>query len=228
MPFLAMRLATARPVPSVVPAHLAFYRAAKRFLSLLENGGATSLMVLQSMVLIAYFEYAHGVYPAAWITIVSCVRYADFVGLPELHKGNVLLEAPTPADRWQTTMTELEERSKAWWAILVLDRIIYLGNQKSYLSPEPHDTEAFPIDDEDWPPSPRLILDALYGAGNTLAWLFREEGSPQYENEMKPIKRCLERLGARWRLVGEYRRMLEQQDLAFMMQEKGHSTMGDM
>ncbi|KAK6214964.1 fungal specific transcription factor domain-containing protein [Colletotrichum tabaci] len=378
MLFLAMQLATARPEPGVAPAHLAVYRAAKRFLSLLENGGATSLMVLQSMVLIAYFEYAHGVYPAAWITIASCVRYADFLGLSGFHKGNVLLKAPT-------TVTELEERSRTWWAILVLDRIICLGNQKRYLSPEPHDTEAFPIDDEDWdegrvgravqhtiasPPSTSqspfsslcrsallagdvvtharkkkttaesaiaavaeavsltaalstmteqlpgglsflasrcvlfsaavllhdfhccsvnldgrlrtpeeteqqvrsmealvritkdvaaladelllfilstesdespgsgysdvvgavspLILDALYGAGNTLAWLFREEGSSQCENEVKSIKRCLERLGVRWRLAGEYGRMLEQQDLAFMMQEKGHSTMGDM
>lgn len=94
MLFLAMQLATARPEPGVAPAHLAVYRAAKRFLSLLENGGATSLMLLQSMVLIAYFEYAHGVYPAAWITIASCVRYADFLGLPGFHTGNVLLKAP--------------------------------------------------------------------------------------------------------------------------------------
>ncbi|KZL70576.1 fungal specific transcription factor domain-containing protein [Colletotrichum incanum] len=380
MLFLAMRLATARPAPGVAPAHLGVYRAAKRFLSLLENGGATSLMVLQSMVLVAYFEYAHGVYPAAWLTIASCVRYADFLGLPGFREGNVLLRSPT-------TWTEMEERSRTWWAILVLDRIICLGNKKRYLSPEPQDNETFPVDDEAWdegrvgraahhtitssPPSspspfsslcrsallagkviahirkvisdhkqnptastvaalaeatslsaalsstaeslprgipflaPRcvlisaaillhdsyccpagpdgrlrsqeetaqqvhsveamtdaskdvaalaeelllfifstekedsgdghdlgdispLILDALYGAASTLAWLVREEGSVQYEGGLNSIKRCLERLGVRWRLAGEYGRMLEQQEFAFMMQDKGHSTMRAM
>ncbi|KXH26402.1 hypothetical protein CSAL01_13587, partial [Colletotrichum salicis] len=70
-----------------------------------------------------------------------------------------------------------------------------------------------------------LILDALYGAANTLAWLLREEGTLECEDEMNVIKRCLERLGSRWRLAGEYGRMLEQQDFAMMMQDKGHSTL---
>ncbi|GKT64746.1 fungal specific transcription factor domain-containing protein [Colletotrichum tofieldiae] len=380
MLFLAMRLATARPTPGVAPAHLGVYRAAKRFLSLLENGGATSLMALQSMVLVAYFEYSHGVYPAAWLTIASCVRYADFLGLPGFREGNMLLKSPT-------TWTEMEERSRTWWAILVLDRIICLGNKKRYLSPEPQDNETFPVDDEAWdggcvgraahytitspPPSspspfsslcrsallagkvishirkaisdhrqnpaastaaalaeatslsaalsstaeslprgvpflaPRcvlisaaillhdsyccpagpdgrlrsqeetaqqihsvaaltnaskdvavlaeelllfilstekadsgdgdgvgdispLILDALYGAAGTLAWLIREEGSVQHEDGLNSIKRCLERLGGRWRLAGEYGRMLEQQEFALMMQNKGHSAMRTM
>ncbi|GKT91908.1 fungal specific transcription factor domain-containing protein [Colletotrichum tofieldiae] len=330
MLFLAMRLATARPTPGVAPAHLGVYRAAKRFLSLLENGGATSLMALQSMVLVAYFEYSHGVYPAAWLTIASCVRYADFLGLPGFREGNMLLKSPT-------TWTEMEERSRTWWAILVLDRIICLGNKKRYLSPEPQDNETFPVDDEAWNPAastaaalaeatslsaalsstaeslprgvpflaPRcvlisaaillhdsyccpagpdgrlrsqeetaqqihsvaaltnaskdvavlaeelllfilstekadsgdgdgvgdispLILDALYGAAGTLAWLIREEGSVQHEDGLNSIKRCLERLGGRWRLAGEYGRMLEQQEFALMMQNKGHSAMRTM
>ncbi|KAK1716109.1 uncharacterized protein BDZ83DRAFT_756122 [Colletotrichum acutatum] len=49
--------------------------------------------------------------------------------------------------------------------------------------------------------------------------------TPECEDEMNVIKRCLERLGSRWRLAGEYGRMLEQQDFAMMMQEKGHSTL---
>ncbi|GKT41743.1 sorbitol dehydrogenase [Colletotrichum spaethianum] len=151
MLFLAMKLMNTRPVPGVATAHLAVYRAAKRFLSQLENGGATSLMVLQSMVLVAYFEYAHAVYPAAWVSVASCVRYADFLGLPGFHDGNVLLKSPT-------TWTEMEERKRTWWGILALDRIICLGNKKRYLSPEPQDNETFPVDDEAWVPSPILHL----------------------------------------------------------------------
>ncbi|KAL2882956.1 hypothetical protein SGCOL_001646 [Colletotrichum sp. CLE4] len=357
MLFLAMKLIATRPTDVLAGSqHMAIYRAAKRFMSQLEQSGATSVMVLQSMALISYFEYAHAIYPAAWITVAACVRYADFLGLPGFHEGNVILASPT-------TWTELEERSRTWWAIISLDRIICLGNKKRYLSPEPQDNETYPVDDEAWNPlaspadaiaeanalsktlfsaleylqkspaderplplllplpllAPRcvllsaavllhdfyccpacpdgrlkspeetaqqarsvdvllkiskdiavlseelllhfsrterdgdddmnmndnghhnhregqsggsdigsvspLILDALYGAANTLAWLLREEGTPECEDEMNVIKRCLERLGSRWRLAGEYGRMLEQQDFAMMMQDKGHSTL---
>ncbi|KXH49205.1 fungal specific transcription factor domain-containing protein [Colletotrichum simmondsii] len=406
MLFLAMKLVATSPTDVLAGGsqHMAIYRAAKRFTSLLEHSGATSVMVLQSMTLIAYFEYAHAFYPAAWITVAACVRYADFLGLPGFHEGTIILASPT-------TWTELEERSRTWWAIISLDRIICLGNKKRYLSPEPQDNETYPVDDAAWdegrvgrvahhnitspppsspspfsslcrsaliagkiithvrkvtsdrkqnphasaadaiaeanalsetlfstleylqqqqqhPPStgetaaqrPKplslpllpsrcvllsagvllhdfyccpacpdgrlkspeetaqqarsvdvllkiskdvavlseellllvsrterddddddigmsnnggrdigsvspLILDALYGAANTLAWLLREEGTLECEDEMNVIKRCLERLGSRWRLAGEYGRMLEQQDFAMMMQEKGHSTL---
>ncbi|EFQ25333.1 fungal specific transcription factor domain-containing protein [Colletotrichum graminicola M1.001] len=338
MLFLAMRLIAAAPDDVAAPGRLLpplpeVYGAAKRFLSLLEGAGFASLMVLQAMVLVAYFEYAHAVYPAAWLTVASCVRYADFLGLPGLRESNVTLKVPS-------TWTELEERLRTWWAILVLDRIICLGNGKRYLSPEPDDDMNFPVDDEVWdeghigraahhtvaspplstpspfsslcraallagnavahiwssntdktsrpcahdcyscpgnidgrvrtpeetahqirsvealvhasgeaaalaeellllsPSLPRqddpagdgsdvspLVLDALYGAGGTLAWIVREEGPARHADGVAAIKRCLGRLGARWRLAAEYGRMLEQQGLAFMMQEGGHSTL---
>ncbi|KAL0935125.1 fungal specific transcription factor domain-containing protein [Colletotrichum truncatum] len=375
---LAMVLMTTHPTQGLSCAQMPKYRSAKRFVSLLEHSGATSLMVLQSMVLIAYFEYAHGIYPAAWITIGSCVRYADFLGLPGFHEGNILLSSPT-------TWTELEERKRTWWAILILDRFICIGNKKRYLSPEPLEHESFPADDKAWdegrvgralhqrvsspcpstsssspfsslcrsalltgqvlrhvrdiaagrkqssnapsedpqvpdvtslsaslaselgslpkdliflgprgvlmsnaillhdfyccPANPDgriwnldeteqqarsvedmrnlsreiaqlaseillltfsmekeengkgsdigvispLVLDALYGAANTLAWLAREEGSAECEEAVENIKRCLSRLGARWRLAVEYGRMLEEQAFAYMMQDQGHS-----
>ncbi|KAI8265418.1 Transcription factor BOA15 [Colletotrichum sp. SAR11_239] len=367
MLFLAMKLMTTRPEPesNMPAARMPLYRVAKRFMSLLENGGATSLMALQSMLLIAHFEYAHGIYPAAWITAGSCVRYADFLGLPTFQEGNLLLSSPT-------TWTELEERKRTWWAILILDRFICIGNKKRYLSPDPADNETLPADDEAWdqgrvdravhhtisspapspptspfptlcrcalltakvlthvrsrePPIPDaaslsealttalaslpsdlpylaprcvllssaillydfyccpatptgrirtpdettqqiravegirrlsgdiadlarellllaasiedgkkgdstdigvispLILDALYGAANTLAWLVREEGSAECEEAVAVIKQCLVKLGDRWRLAREYLRMLEEQAFAYTMQDQGHST----
>uniref|UniRef100_L2G8K8 Fungal specific transcription factor n=1 Tax=Colletotrichum fructicola (strain Nara gc5) TaxID=1213859 RepID=L2G8K8_COLFN len=145
MLFLAMKLMTTHPEPdsNMPAAGMPLYRAAKRFMSLLENGGATSLMALQSMLLIAHFEYAHGIYPAAWITTGSCVRYADFLGLPTFQEGNLLLSSPT-------TWTELEERKRTWWAILILDRFICIGNKKRYFSPDPAENETLPADDEAW------------------------------------------------------------------------------
>ncbi|KAK1994849.1 hypothetical protein LX36DRAFT_583601, partial [Colletotrichum falcatum] len=347
MLFLAMRLVTAPPPPAapdvaaparaplLLPVH---YGAAKRFLSLLEGAGLASLMLLQAMVLVAYYEYAHAVYPAAWATVASCVRYADLLGLPGFRESNIVLKTPS-------TWTEMEERLRTWWAILVLDRVICLGNKKRYLSPEPDDSVNFPVNDEAWdegpisraarhtiasqptsPPSPfsslcraallagdvlthvrkasaasslaeaaslaaalcpgnpgnparrapsseeaahqvrslealvdvsreaaalaeelllalllrdpndddgggggadvsPLILDALYGAAATLAWLVREEGPARHADGFAAIKRCLERLGVRWRLAAEYARMLDHQDLAYMMREEGHPAL---
>lgn len=96
MLFLAMKLAATSPTDVLAGGsqHMAIYRAAKRFMSLLEHSGATSVMVLQSMTLIAYFEYAHALYPAAWITVAACVRYADFLGLPGFHEGTIILASP--------------------------------------------------------------------------------------------------------------------------------------
>lgn len=78
MLFLAMKLVTA-PVELVLD--LTLYREAKGFLARLESGGIISLLMLQAMVLIAVYEYGHAIYPAAWMTIGSCARYSDILGL---------------------------------------------------------------------------------------------------------------------------------------------------
>ncbi|RXG50228.1 hypothetical protein VDGE_30759 [Verticillium dahliae] len=74
MLFLAVKLVTTVPIPSVAAADHYIYLTAKRFVLSLEHGGVPSIMVLQSMVLIAIYEYSHGIYPAAWTTIGGCAR----------------------------------------------------------------------------------------------------------------------------------------------------------
>lgn len=78
MLFLAMKLITA---PASDRTNNALYKTAKEFLSKLESGGALSLRILQAMVLVAMYEYGHAIYPAAWMTVGSCVRYCDILGL---------------------------------------------------------------------------------------------------------------------------------------------------
>ncbi|KAG7132376.1 Transcription factor BOA15 like protein [Verticillium longisporum] len=111
MLFLAVKLVTTVPIPSVAAADHYIYLTAKRFVLSLEHGGVPSIMVLQSMVLIAIYEYSHGIYPAAWTTIGGCARYADFLGLPDVHESSILLNSAT-------TWVELEERRRTWWAIV--------------------------------------------------------------------------------------------------------------
>lgn len=92
MLFLAMLLVTTR---EMADAHDALanplYPAAKRFLALLEGSGCLSLMHLQAMVLVALYEFGHGIYPAAWMTAGQCARYVDMIGIPSFKESSVLL-----------------------------------------------------------------------------------------------------------------------------------------
>ncbi|KAM9883056.1 fungal specific transcription factor domain-containing protein [Verticillium dahliae] len=166
MLFLAVKLVTTVPIPSVAAADHYIYLTAKRFVLSLEHGGVPSIMVLQSMVLIAIYEYSHGIYPAAWTTIGGCARYADFLGLPDVHESSILLNSAT-------TWVELEERRRTWWAIVVLDRIVCLGNQKKCILPDPLEHEILPANDRIWDDdSPSLVTQ------RTVASLFTGDPSP--------------------------------------------------
>jgi hypothetical protein len=76
MLFLGMKLVTTGDVDCV-----SLYTTAKNFVARLESNGALSLLCLQAMVLVALYEYGHAIYPAAWMTVGSCARYADVLGL---------------------------------------------------------------------------------------------------------------------------------------------------
>ena len=78
MLFLAMKLITTQ-ADEVADGTL--YSIAKGFLSGLEGSGVVSLLCLQAMVLIALYEYSHSIYPAAWMTVGACARYAEILGL---------------------------------------------------------------------------------------------------------------------------------------------------
>lgn len=81
--FLAMKLITTTPPPVLVSAaDLPLYRTTKQFLAQLEAAGTASLIYLQAMILIALYEFGHAVYPAAWMSVGNCVRYASMLGLP--------------------------------------------------------------------------------------------------------------------------------------------------
>lgn len=79
MLFLAMKLATShRAEPD---GDAALYTASKNFLVTLEAAGVVSLPCLQAMILVAIYEYSQAIYPAAWMTVGACARYADILGL---------------------------------------------------------------------------------------------------------------------------------------------------
>lgn len=79
MLFLAMKLATSHP--GQADGDTSLYTASKLFLATLEAAGVVSLPCLQAMILVAIYEYSQAIYPAAWMTVGACARYADILGL---------------------------------------------------------------------------------------------------------------------------------------------------
>ncbi|KAK7229675.1 hypothetical protein V2G26_001845 [Clonostachys chloroleuca] len=140
MLFLGMKLVTA-PAPAHHVADCAMYTTAKDFLARLERNGAVSLLCLQAMALVALYEYGHAIYPAAWMTIGSCTRYSDALGL---NPGDY------PILGQATTWTEAEERRRVWWSIYILDKIVSMGSRRRCLVPDPQPEGRLPVDDEAW------------------------------------------------------------------------------
>ncbi|KAJ9151699.1 Fungal-specific transcription factor domain-containing protein, partial [Coniochaeta hoffmannii] len=143
MLFLAMKLVSSPPVNGVASADSHLYVASKRFLALLESSGTISLMYLQAMILVAIYEFGHSIYPAAWMTVGACSRYAEILGLPSYKDSVVILGQ-------LATWTELEERRRVWWGIFVLDRVICLGNKRRPVAPSPNPNDILPMNDTAW------------------------------------------------------------------------------
>jgi hypothetical protein len=115
--FLCMKLvADFPPVPSQSPLTSA-YHAAKHFNVDVENSGVISVQVLQAQVLISLYELGHAIHPAAFLSIGACARYSQVLGV----------NGDTPAGSSKVlTWVEVEERSRVWWATIILDRFEFL------------------------------------------------------------------------------------------------------
>lgn len=91
------------------------YQLTARLCSEAEAAGAVSLRLVQSLVLLAVFEIAHAVYPAAYLTVGRAARMAMLAGMHDRARAQQLFK---PADTWSSD----EEHRRTWWAIFVLDR----------------------------------------------------------------------------------------------------------
>ncbi|RFU31126.1 hypothetical protein B7463_g5209, partial [Scytalidium lignicola] len=127
---------------NVLPAQTPEYLAAKRFYADVEAAGVNTIQVLQAAILIALYELGHAIYPRAYLSIGVCVRYAIAFGFD----GNGMTQGNMPYD-W----IEAEERKRAWWAVLIIDRFVNLGTPTRQLVVEdPESTTILPMDDEAW------------------------------------------------------------------------------
>jgi len=159
---LCMRLVTLSYLTKDVRmASVPEYFTAKKFYAAVEEAGACSTQVLQAGILIAFYEFGHAIYPAAYLSIGACARYGISYGMDE---GGF-------PDSGALNWIEAEEKRRVWWAVLILDRYsassslfhllcilltvpyrcINLGNPaRSLATQEPLSSSALPMEDETW------------------------------------------------------------------------------
>lgn len=62
-----------------------------------------------------------------------------------------------------------------------------------------------------------LCLDTLYCGMSTFHWLWRENGDPEMKEGLDVTRQCLDRVGRRWRLAGEFLEIEKRHDVAAML-----------
>ena len=91
-----------------------FYLAIKRTLTETDLAGIFSLQLLQATILVSLYEIGHAIYPAAYMSVGACARYALAMGIDAFMTIDMSSAALSILDQ--------EEKRRAWWAILILDR----------------------------------------------------------------------------------------------------------
>jgi hypothetical protein len=91
------------------------YLSAKQYATELDLSGTFTIQALQALVLIALYEFGHGIYPSAYMTIKTCAAYGLALGLDFRSTAQGLDHI---------SWIETEERRRVWWAILILERYI--------------------------------------------------------------------------------------------------------
>ncbi|GFF86505.1 hypothetical protein IFM47457_07178 [Aspergillus lentulus] len=137
---LALKLITTLPPAGARGPRTPLYDAVRRFYVEVED--AFSILVLQAGVLVALYELGHGIYPAAYLSIGACARYAHGLGI------NVSRTVPS---RRVLTLVEVEERRRVWWAIVILDRFVSIGCPgRPFATADPRLDDLLPADDAAW------------------------------------------------------------------------------
>ncbi|KAL7928394.1 hypothetical protein V8C35DRAFT_318304 [Trichoderma chlorosporum] len=140
------------------------YLSIKSTLIGVESSGIITLSILQALFLVLLYEFGHGIYPSAHVTLGTCIRYLLALGIDEFAVNSHM----------QDTWIQGETQLRLWWAIFMMERCMGLGSpERKFLIKEPSKSTLLPSDDMSWEqeyPSvePRLTLEspALSEMGN--------------------------------------------------------------
>ncbi|KAL8843355.1 MAG: hypothetical protein Q9170_000213 [Blastenia crenularia] len=137
----------------------ASYIAIKRTLTETDLAGIFSLQLLQALILVSLYEMGHAIYPAAYMSVGTCARYALASGIDAYMTIDMSNPALTPLDQ--------EEKRRAWWAVLILDRFVNIGYPKRPLTTQDPISDALLPADDTLFDQGIVTLDQLYTISST-------------------------------------------------------------
>ncbi|KAL7944092.1 hypothetical protein V8C42DRAFT_96239 [Trichoderma barbatum] len=119
------------------------YQLVKTFYADVEATGPMSVHILQAAVFIAIYEIDQAIYPSAYMSVGTCARYGIALGLNNLMTRR--FGDGKPRHLWR----EIEEHRRVWWAVLMLDRFLNVGDPGRPLATEDPTFDCFlPVDDK--------------------------------------------------------------------------------
>ncbi|KAF4460228.1 ATP-dependent Clp protease proteolytic subunit [Fusarium albosuccineum] len=119
------------------------YHMIKAALLRAEKSNVLHFRIFQVMIFVALYELGHAIYPAAYLTIGSCLRYGSAMGI-----NNTVETRDHPESQ---SHIEAEERRRTWWAAILLDRFMNLGcAERACLFRDPSSNSILPMDDGLW------------------------------------------------------------------------------
>ncbi|KAI9806570.1 MAG: hypothetical protein M1833_003757 [Piccolia ochrophora] len=159
--FLTMKLVIQYPDAQLDMSQIELYTAAKRFYLLVETAGIFTVQLLQASVLLTVYEIGHAIYPAAYLSIAHSARVGHALGIHDRKGVPQMLNQPG-------TWTELEERGRLWWAILVLERYVNIGSEgRPLATEEPRDDWYLPVEDGKWDRGEMTFSERLFVSSPT-------------------------------------------------------------
>ncbi|KAH8646924.1 hypothetical protein BGZ61DRAFT_469955 [Ilyonectria robusta] len=144
-----------RSLDSSDPPNRELYGLAKACCSHVERSNIFSIRLLQATLLITLYEIANAIYPAAYVSVGHCVRLGHAIGIHDFKRAPQMLRTPTSA-------TELEERRRVWWAVIVLDRYVNVGGKhRPFSCDDVRPDELLPVDDKHWDQGELALVQPL-------------------------------------------------------------------
>ncbi|KAH8816007.1 hypothetical protein F5884DRAFT_774550 [Xylogone sp. PMI_703] len=141
---LCMKVLVTEPAVGIDTVKTSLYHLAKQFYSFLEDSEVITLRMLQSLILLSLYEVGHGILPTAFFTISKASRMAQMMGVRHKDQSKEVLG-------YSSTFSEAEERTRSWWAILILDRFVLLGRPgQPCIIKNPSGSDALPGDTSHW------------------------------------------------------------------------------
>ncbi|KAK7947097.1 uncharacterized protein PG986_011418 [Apiospora aurea] len=114
---------------------------------------------------------AHGIYPAAYLGAGHAARMGIMMSFHDREHCPQMFQSPA-------TWTAREEERRAWWAVVILDRLAHQGIHGMPLAaPEPHPGELLPPPDAAWELGTIGVNEALFVMSSSSSTSKSTEGS---------------------------------------------------